>query len=119
MGPAAGGRNRATNLETHEVVWERHEPVPSQTLPRHPGRPGRFVGAVRLPIAGPYRPWARIYRCDDGSLVGTVRLWYVDRPLLCQVDADVLRTFARVNRLRELASAIDYLLDLAAEGTRP
>jgi hypothetical protein len=99
-------------LETQEVQLEPREPVP-RTL--SPGRSaGRFVGAVRLPIAGPYRPLAHLYVGDDGILRWRLRLWHVDRPVVRWFSTETLRTFAETNRLREVTAAIDRLVAYAA-----
>jgi hypothetical protein len=78
----------------------------------------RLMGEVRLPIAGPYRPRARLYAGPDGELRWTVRLWEVDHAEERCVSGDTLRTFARVNGLRELAVEVDSLLERATRGRR-
>jgi hypothetical protein len=71
-----------------------------------------------LPIAGPYRPWARLYRLPDGRLGWTVRLWDTDRADLRWVDTEALRTFAAVNRLPSVRTGIDALLERAGKERR-
>jgi hypothetical protein len=118
VGPAAGGRNRARILETDEVVSDRAEPVPRQpVLDRKPSRV-RLVGEVRLPLAGPYRPRARLYAWPDGELRWVVRVWEVDRVVVRSLDRDAVRIFARVNRLPALARDVDALLERAMRGRR-
>lgn len=58
-----------------------------------------YVGRVRLPIAGPYRPWARLYRLPDHRHVWVVRLWDQDRPVRRITSTAVLLEFARRNQL--------------------
>jgi hypothetical protein len=94
------------------------EPVPPQ-LVRPIVEGARVVGAVRLPLAGPYRPWARLLRRPDGRLVWLVRLWHGDRPVPRLVETRVLWAFAAENRLPRLAAEIEALLERAAqEGER-
>jgi hypothetical protein len=68
-----------------------------------------YVGRVRLPIAGPYRPWARLYRLPDQRLVWVVRLWDRDRVVRRVASTPVLLQFARLNRLPALASRLRSL----------
>lgn len=89
------------------------EPVPRRLPSFAPGRTVRKVGELRLPIAGPYRPRARLYRYPDGRLLWLVRLWEYDRPVSHLVSTTVLREFARVNGLATLRSEIDELVDRA------
>lgn len=95
------------------------EPFPGQPLPARSGRRVRKVGEVRLPIAGPYRPRARLYQYPDGRLLWLVRLWEYDRAVPHLVATDVLRQFARGNRLPRLRAEIDALVERAAAGGRP
>ncbi len=78
-----------------------------------------MLGAVRLPLAGPYRPWARLLRLPDGRLAWLVRLWEGDRPVPRLVGTDTLRAFAAINRLPALAAAIDALVARAGAATGP
>ena len=73
----------------------------------------RRVGEVRLPVAGPYRPRARLYRYPDGRLLWLVRLWEFDRAVPHLVPTHVLREFARRNGLARLGTEIEDLLDRA------
>lgn len=75
----------------------------------------RAVGRVRLPLAGPYAPWATLYRLPDGRLLWCVRLWEGDRAVRRLVATDVLRAFARRNRLVDLAAALDVLVRRAGD----
>lgn len=97
------------------VVATPSEPVPRRPHPRISTRPVRAVGEVRLPIAGPYCPRARLYRYPDGRLLWLVRLWEVDRAVPHLVSTDVLRTFARVNGLAGLRAEVDALVERARE----
>jgi len=106
-------------VETEAVVSNRAEPVLRQPVPELPAPGARPVGALRLPIAGPYRPWARLYRLPGGRLVWTVRLWEVDRATVRWVATDELRAFARANRLPALLDAIETLVRRAAAEERP
>jgi len=92
------------------------EPVPRQPLPNRSPERVRRIGALRLPIAGPYRPRARLYRYPDGRLLWLVRLWEYDRPVSHLVSTDVLREFARINRLPRLRAEIDALVEQAGTG---
>jgi len=76
------------------------------------------VGEVRLPLAGPYRPRARLYQLPDGRLLWHVRLWEDDRAVAHLVPTSVLAAFARVNRLPQLEAEIDQQVERALEGTR-
>jgi hypothetical protein len=79
----------------------------------------RRLGRVRIPLALPYRPWARAYRLPDGRVVWTVRLWESDRPVRRCVPTDTLRAYCRSNRLPAVEAAIDAILAAAArEGDR-
>jgi len=78
-----------------------------------------LIGELRLPIAGPYRPRARLYRYPDGRLLWLVRLWEYDRPVPHLVSTAVLREFARVNRLPEVRAEVDALVEAAIERDRP
>jgi len=71
------------------------------------------VGRVRLPLAGPYRPAARLYHFPDGRLLWHVRLWEYDRAVPHLVGTPVLIAFARLNRLRSLEEEIEQLVQNA------
>jgi len=117
--PGGGRRICGRNVETATVRSERPQPLPRQPIPDLPRQAPRLVGAVRLPIAGPYRPWARLYLRANGSVDWTVRLWVVDRPVTRHVDTETLRTFARVNGLGELARELERLLERVVPPRRP
>ena len=85
--------------------------LPAQPIPR----PARLAGRLRIPLAGPYRPWARLFCLPDGRLLWTVRLWEVDRPVRRIVSTSTLVTFAHTNRLPVLAARIRTLAALAPD----
>ncbi|HTT15489.1 MAG TPA: hypothetical protein VMG81_06940 [Thermoplasmata archaeon] len=97
--------------------------IAAEPLPPEPVRPidlgRRCLGAVRLPLAGPYRPWARLVRGSDGRLVWLVRLWEHDRPVVRLVETETLRAYARASRLPALAAALDALLARAGSAEEP
>jgi hypothetical protein len=68
-----------------------------------------YVGRVRLPIAGPYRPWARLYRLPDRRLVWIVRLWDQHRAVRRVTSTPALLEFARRNRLPAVAARVRSL----------
>lgn len=113
-GPAGGGRNRVRNLETNVCETERREPVPR---PRIPTR--RRLGRLRVPIAGPYRPWARLFVDADGRIRATVRLWEIDRAVSRTIDLDVLRGYARASRLGPLEAGLDAIARRARRRRAP
>lgn len=107
-------------METETVVSERA----AQPIPRQPVRDRRtsrveWIGAVRLPIAGPYCPLARLYQGTDGTLRWRVRLWEADRPVERTFETDVLRTFARVNGLHDLEDRIEVAVARARRREHP
>jgi hypothetical protein len=75
----------------------------------------RRIGRVRIPLAGPYRPWATLFRLPDGRLAWCIRLWSVDRAEHRCVGTETLRQFAVLNRLPGLRAEIDALLVRAAD----
>ena len=79
--------------------------------PRRPRR-ARRIGRLRLPIAGPYRPWATLYELPDGRRLWCVRLWDVDRPVRRCLPTGLLVAFARLNGLDELRREIERLAEL-------
>ena len=107
-------------LETanHVVVPPRELVLDQPFPPRAEGRVRR-VGGVRLPIAGPYRPRARLYQYPDGRLVWLVRLWEHDRAVPHLVSTEVLREFARRNRLPGVRAEVDALVERASTHGRP
>jgi hypothetical protein len=82
-----------------------------QPVRRRTTRSVQLVGTVRVPIAGPYRPVARLYRFPDGRLLWHLRLWEVDRAVPHLVPTSVLLGFARQNRLPALALEVRRLVD--------
>jgi len=101
------------------VVTTPVEPVPEPSFPEPPAGRVRKVGEIRLPIAGPYCPRARLYRYPDGRLLWLVRLWEYDRAVPHLVSTATLREFARVNRLPRVRAEVDALVDRATAGERP
>lgn len=85
---------------------ERAEP-----LPRPPEV--RRVGRLRLPLAGPYRPWATLYRYPDGRTYWVVRLWEVDRAVRRVYTTAALRTWVVRQRLPGLLRELDALVATA------
>lgn len=73
-------------------------------------------GELRLPLAGPYRPRARLYRLPSGDLRWLVRLWIVDRVEARLVPTSELRAFAEQNGLPALAREIDAVVARALSG---
>lgn len=107
-------------METETVVSERTaQPIPRQPLRDRKTPRAERPGTVRLPIAGPYRPVARLYRSSDGELRWRVRLWEADRPVERTFETDVLRTFARVNGLRDLEDRIEHAVARARRRESP
>jgi hypothetical protein len=92
------------NLDADRIAHTPPEPVRRRPLPRV-----RRIGELRLPVAGPYRPRARLYLFPDGRLLWLVRLWEHDRPVPHLVPHDTLRAFAQINRLRTTLEEIDAL----------
>lgn len=93
------------------------EPLPTRSaellLPRT--RRVRPLGRVRVPLAGAYRPWARLYRFPDGRLYWTVRLWESTRAVTHVVSSERLLRYARASGLRTLEAEIVRLLRRAVE----
>jgi hypothetical protein len=83
--------------------------TPSQPVRRRPRRRVRMIGELRIPLAGPYRPRARLYLFPDGRLLWHIRLWEIDRAVPHLVRTETLRSFARVNALPWLRAEIDSL----------
>ena len=106
-------------LDAKRIVATSIEPFPSVAYPERTESRVRAIGEVRLPIAGPYRPRARLYQYPDGRLLWLVRLWVHDRPVPRLVSTAVLREFARMNGLRGLRVEIDHLVARAATRGRP
>jgi hypothetical protein len=76
----------------------------------------RRIGSVRLPIAGPYRPVARLFAFPDGRLLWHIRLWEYDRAVPHLVGTAVLTAFARANRLIALEQEVERLVRSVREG---
>lgn len=92
------------------AAWEplpapHDDHAPPSFRPRRVGR----IGRVRVPIAGPYRPWATLYRLPDGRALWELRLWEDGRPVRVAVPSATLRGYARRNRLDRLAAEIEAL----------
>ena len=83
--------------------------TPSRAIPRRTNPSVRCIGELRLPLAGPYRPWARLYLYPDGRLLWRIRLWELYGPVAHLVGTGTLRTFARVNRMPALLDEIEAL----------
>jgi hypothetical protein len=81
----------------------------SQPIPRRTRSRVRCVGKLRIPIAGPYRPWARLYLFPDGRTAWVVRLWECDWPVAHVVGRELLLAYARQNRLTALKDEIERL----------
>jgi hypothetical protein len=64
------------------------------------------VGTVRIPLGGPYRPLATLYRLPDGRLLWLVRLWEIDRPQPRLLPTSTLLAFCRHQRLPQLRAEI-------------
>jgi hypothetical protein len=75
-----------------------------------------YVGRVRVPIAGPYRPWARLYRLPDGRSVWIVRLWDRHQAVRRIASTSTLLAFARLNQLPALAARIRALVRRGRSG---
>jgi hypothetical protein len=95
------------------------EPIPAEPVRPNSVPDPRVIGAVRLPIAGPYRPWARLVRDPDGRLVWIVRLWEGDRAVARAVETATLRGFAERSGLPDLARRIDAIVAHAEPGSGP
>jgi hypothetical protein len=91
------------------LVAQRTVRTPSQPIPRRTNPTVRAIGELRLPLAGPYRPWARLYLYPDGRLLWRIRLWEVWGPVAHLVRTETLRSFARANRLPALLAEVERL----------
>ncbi len=100
--------------DAERIEFAERQPVPCLPVPPARRRRG-VVGEIRLPLAGPYAPRARLIRFPDGRLLWHVRLWEYDRPVAHVVGTETLRTFARINGLGELRRQIDELVDRATD----
>lgn len=106
-------------MDAKRIVAAPREPVLGESLSQRPALRVRKIGELRLPIAGPYLPRARLYRYPDGRLVWLVRLWDHDRVVPRLVSTAVLREFARINRLARVRAEVDALVERANIGGRP
>ena len=101
-------------MAEHRTSSTPGEPVPvERPISARPDDRVRKIGELRLPLAGPYCPRARLYRYPDGRLLWRVRLWEYDRAVPHLVATHVLREFARINRLRLVRAEIDALVERA------
>jgi len=121
---SSGTRGRTGELERtldaqRIVVTTPCEPVPETTVFELRTGKVRKVGELRLPIAGPYCPRARLYRYPDGRLLWLVRLWECDRAVPRLVSTATLREFARVNRLPLVRAEVDALVERTRSRARP
>lgn len=99
-----------------ELSAERSEPKGSQpfaerTSRRLASRRVVRLGRVRVPLAGPYAPWATIFRMPDGRLLATIRLWEVDRAVRRCLPAERLLAYARRSGLLVLAATLESWLE--------
>jgi len=86
------------------------ETTPAELVRRRTTPRVQRIGSVRLPIAGPYRPVARLFRFPNGRLLWHVRLWEYDRAVPHIVSTTTLIAFARRNGLRSLELEIARLV---------
>jgi hypothetical protein len=105
-------------VETVVAPVGQLEPILPEPVQRRPTARVVRIGAVRLSLAGPYCPRARLFRLPDGRLVWHVRLWEYDRVVPHIVGTETVRTFARVNGLPRLLDEIDRLVRTAVEESR-
>jgi len=114
-----GGGVPETLAENHTVSTPG-EPVPDEHFASaRTDERVRKIGELRLPLAGPYCPRARLYRYPDGRLLWVVRLWEYDHVVPHVVATHVLREFARINRLPLVRAEIDALVERARAPGRP
>ena len=96
----------------------RYDALADAELAGRPRRPKR-LGAVRLPLAGPYRPLATLYELPDGRRLWCVRLWDIDRPVRRCLSTGYLLAFARLNGLAALALEIRQIAGRGADDPSP
>ena len=109
-------------MDANRIDRTPSEPVLDESSPLSTARTTdrvRKVGELRLPIAGPYRPRARLYRYPDGRLVWLVRLWERDHAVPRLVSTELLREYARLNRLPQLRAEVDALVERASTSGGP
>jgi hypothetical protein len=91
----------------------RAPPIPAHAIAEHDrphlARRPRTIGRLRLPIAGPYAPWATLYELPDGRRMWCVRLWEIDRPVRRCLPTGLLVAFARLNGLHGLRREIEAM----------
>jgi len=94
-----------------ETIDLSTEPFPlavaERTIAPRRTRRVRALGRVRLPLGGPYRPWATLYLFPDGRRLWCVRLWELDRPVRRCLSTGYLVAFARLNGLVALREEIE------------
>ena len=112
--PWSGGSRESTMIP-HSEPKGSTEPLPTRSaeLLVLGTRRVRLLGRVRVPLAGAYRPWARLYRFPDGRLYWTVRLWESTRAVTHVVPSERLLRYARASGLRTLEAEITTLLQRA------
>ena len=106
-------------MDANRIVATPPEPVLAQPLRSCATNRDRRIGELRLPIAGPYHPRARLYLYPDGRLVWLVRLWEYDRAVPHLISTETLREFARANRLHVVRAEVDALVERARSRIRP
>lgn len=89
------------------------EPVLPEPVRRRTTLGPRGLAEVRLPIAGPYRPRARLLRLPNGELRWRVRLWEVDRPVTRLLPPELVRAYAERAGLRDLVAQLDAAVESA------
>ncbi len=92
------------NLDAISIARTTPQPVHRRPRPRV-----RRIGELRLPLAGPYRPRARLFLFPDGRMLWHLRLWEYDRVVPHLVTSDTLRHYARINGLGTVLAEIDAL----------
>ena len=95
------------------------EPLPLEPVRRRTYPGPRALAEVRLPIAGPYRPRARLVRLPSGELAWLVRLWRVVRAVAELVAPEVLRAYLGSGGLRDLLREVDAAVDRARRAEAP
>lgn len=106
-----------STTDAEGIETPSRQPIPGQPVPSRPAGRVRHVGELRLPLAGPYAPRARLIRFPDGRLLWRVRLWEVDRAVPHLVTTETLREFARLHDLPGVRRAIDALVETARSRT--
>lgn len=82
------------------AVPELATPAPAGS---HTGlAPIRRIGRLRIPLAGPFRPWATLYELPEGKEIWCLGLWELDRPVRRCVSTSTLLAYARRSGLRRL-----------------